>query len=70
MITEKKLWYALKRFDLIFRQIGEPVNYHGQRIPYLGIVEDIEQHLMKKHMDLYKNFLVGLDKQYWPAEMR
>jgi N-acyl amino acid synthase of PEP-CTERM/exosortase system len=70
MITEKKLWYALKRFDLIFRQIGEPVNYHGVRIPYLGIIDEIEQHLMKKHMDLYKDFLVGLDKQYWPAEMR
>jgi len=70
MITEKKLWYALKRFDLIFRQIGEPVQYHGLRIPYLGIVEEIEQHLMKKHMDFYQDFLVGLDKQYWPAELR
>jgi N-acyl amino acid synthase of PEP-CTERM/exosortase system len=68
MITEKKLWYALKRFDLIFRQIGEPVNYHGLRIPYLGVVAEIEQHLREKHVDLYKDFLVGLDKQYWPAE--
>ena len=47
MITEKKLWYALKRFDLIFRQIGEPVNYHGLRIPYLGIVEEIEQSVVR-----------------------
>ena len=70
MITEKKLWYALKRFDLIFRQIGEPVHYHGLRIPYLGIVEEIEQHLMKKHMDFYQGFLVGLDKRYWPVELR
>ncbi|KPJ98147.1 MAG: hypothetical protein AMJ60_09285 [Desulfobacterales bacterium SG8_35] len=70
MITEKKLWYALKRFDLIFRQIGEPVHYHGLRIPYLGIVEEIEQHLMKKHMDFYQDFLVGLDKRFWPAELR
>ena len=70
MITEKKLWYALKRFDLIFRQIGEPVNYHGLRIPYLGIVEEIEQNLITKHMDFYQDFLVGLDKQYWPAELR
>jgi len=70
MITEKKLWYALKRFDLIFSQIGEPVHYHGLRIPYLGIVEEIEKHLMKKHMDLYKDFLVGLDKEYWPEQLR
>lgn len=70
MITEKKLWYALKRFDLIFRQIGEPVNYHGLRIPYLGIVEEIEQNLLTKHKNFYQDFLVGLDKQYWPAELR
>ena len=70
MITEKKLWYALKRFDLIFRQIGEPVNYHGQRIPYLGIIADIEKHLRKKHKNLYRDFLTGLDKKYWPAELR
>lgn len=70
MITEKKLWYALKRFDLIFRQIGEPVNYHGQRIPYLGIIADIEKHLRKKHSNLYRDFLAGLDKKYWPAELR
>jgi N-acyl amino acid synthase of PEP-CTERM/exosortase system len=70
MITEKKLWYALKRFDMIFRQIGEPVNYHGLRIPYLGIVEEIEQNLLTKHKNFYQDFLVGLDKQYWPAELR
>lgn len=70
MITEKKLWYALKRFDFIFQQIGEPVNYHGLRIPYMGIVEDIEKHLMNKHMDFYKDFLAGLDKKYWPSRLR
>jgi N-acyl amino acid synthase of PEP-CTERM/exosortase system len=70
MITEKKLWYALKRFDFIFRQIGEPVDYHGTRIPYLGIIEEIEQNLIKKHMNFYQDFLVGLDKQYWPAALR
>ena len=70
MITEKKLWYALKRFDFIFRQIGEPVHYHGIRIPYLGVIDEIEQNLMSKHMDFYKDFLVGLDKQYWPAKLR
>jgi N-acyl amino acid synthase of PEP-CTERM/exosortase system len=70
MITEKKLWYALKRFDLIFSQIGEPVDYHGLRIPYLGIIEEIEKNLMKNHMGFYQDFLVGLDKEYWPAQLR
>ena len=70
MITEKKLWYALKRFDLIFRLIGEPVEYHGIRIPYVGIIEEIEKHLMKEHRDFYIDFLNGLDKEYWPAALR
>lgn len=70
MITERKLWYALKRFDLIFRQIGEPVDYHGMRVPYLGIIEEIEKRLMKKHKGFYQDFLVGLDKKYWPAQLR
>ena len=70
MITEKKLWYALKRFDLIFQQIGDPIEYHGQRIPYVGIIEEMEQHLMKNHMDFYQDFLAGLDKQFWPAELQ
>ena len=69
-ITEKSLWYALKRFDFIFRQIGEPVYYHGLRIPYLGVIEEIERHLMKKHMNFYQDFLAGLDEQYWPVELR
>lgn len=70
MITEKKLWYALKRFDFIFRQIGEPVDYHGMRIPCLGIIEEIEQNLIRKHMNFYQDFLVGLDRRFWPAELR
>ena len=70
IITEKKLWYALKRFDLIFRQIGEPINYHGLRIPYLGVVEEIEKHLINKHIDFYKDFLIGLDRKYWPTDLK
>ena len=37
---------------------------------FLGIIEEIEKHLMKKHMDFYRDFLNGLDKQYWPSELR
>jgi len=25
---------------------------------------------MEKQMGFYQDFLVGLDKQYWPAELR
>ncbi|MGX2038834.1 PEP-CTERM/exosortase system-associated acyltransferase [Methylocaldum sp. MU1018] len=45
-----KLWYAvmeqqllrlLKRFGIRFTPIGEPVNYHGLRIPCIGPVDDV-----------------------------
>ena len=70
LITEKKLWYTLKRFNFIFHQIGKPVHYHGKRIPYLGIIDEIEQNLMEKQIGFYQDFLTGLDKQYWPTELR
>lgn len=69
MITEKKLWYALKRFDFIFSQIGAPIYYHGLRIPYLGVVNEIEKHMMNNHIDFYKDFLTGLERKYWPKEL-
>ncbi len=70
LITEKKLWYALKRFNFIFHQIGEPVYYFGMRIPYLGIIDEIEENLFSKNFDFAKDFLVDLDKQFWPRELR
>ena len=70
LITEKKLWYALKRFNFVFHQIGEPVYYYGMRIPYLGIIDEIEENLFRKNFDFAKDFLVDLDKQFWPAELR
>jgi len=45
-----KLWYAvmelqlvrlLKRFGIHFKQIGEPVNYHGLRVPCIGPVDEV-----------------------------
>jgi N-acyl amino acid synthase of PEP-CTERM/exosortase system len=45
-----KLWYAvmetqllrlLKRFGIRFTQIGEPVNYHGLRVPCIGPVDEV-----------------------------
>lgn len=66
LITEKKLFYALKRYGLLFNQIGEPVNYHGLRIPYLGIVDEMEQNLAKYKPEVLKLMLMGLEKKYHP----
>jgi len=66
MITETKLFHALKKYGFLFHQIGEPVEYHGQRIPYLGIVEEIERGLIRDNPDLLKIMLTGLEKKYYP----
>ena len=67
MITEKKLFFALKKYGFLFHQIGEPVEYHGQRTPYLGIIEEIEKTLIKNNPDMLKIMLTGLEKKYHPA---
>lgn len=63
MLTEKVLWYALKRFGWLFYQVGDPVNYHGKRIPYLGIVNDADTYLMRKKPDLYKFYSMGMENE-------
>ncbi len=66
MITERKLFYALKKYGFLFHQIGEPVEYHGERIPYLGIIEEIEKTLIKNNPDMLKIMLTGLEEKYHP----
>ncbi|MCF6246261.1 MAG: PEP-CTERM/exosortase system-associated acyltransferase [Desulfobacula sp.] len=67
MITEKKLFYALKKYGFLFHQIGDPVEYHGERIPYLGIIQEIEKTLAKNNPDMLKIMLTGLEKEYHPS---
>ena len=66
MITEKKLFFALKKYGFIFHQIGEPVEYHGERIPYLGIIEEVEKTLIENNPDMLKIMLTGLEAEYHP----
>ena len=67
MITEKKLFYTLKKYGFLFHQIGESVEYHGERVPYLGIIEEIEKTLIKNNPDMLKIMLTGLEKEYYPS---
>jgi len=67
MITEKKLFYALKKYGFIFHQIGDTVEYHGERTPYLGIIEQIENTLIENNPDMLKIMLTGLEKKYHPS---
>ena len=66
MISEDKLFYALRKYGFLFHQIGKPVWYHGERTPYLGIVEEIEKELIKNNPEMLKAMLTGLEKEYHP----
>jgi N-acyl amino acid synthase of PEP-CTERM/exosortase system len=71
LITEKKVWYALKKYGLVFHRIGEPVEYHGTRIPYLGIIEEIEEQMLRTNLEFStKVFLKGLEEEYYPKKLR
>ncbi|MDL1967693.1 MAG: PEP-CTERM/exosortase system-associated acyltransferase [Deltaproteobacteria bacterium] len=69
MITEEKLFYTLIKYGFIFYQIGEPVQHHGTRVPYLGIILDIEQRLIKEKPEFLNMLLMGLDRKYHPKLM-
>lgn len=49
MITEKKLWVMLKRMGITFRAIGEEVEYHGKRTPYLADLSHVDKAILEMH---------------------
>ncbi len=62
-------WYAvmtkgvvllLGKFGFKFQAIGDPVDYHGIRTPYLGEIKEIEEEMSEKNPQLYGEFTSGL----------
>jgi N-acyl-L-homoserine lactone synthetase len=58
-------WYAvmtkgvvmlLNKMGLTFDVIGDPVDYHGIRTPYLGDITKMEQNMMDTHPEVYREF--------------
>jgi N-acyl amino acid synthase of PEP-CTERM/exosortase system len=66
MIAEEKLWHTLNKFELPFRKAGEPVEYHGLRIPYVGIIAEVDERLKHYNPALLELFLTGLEEEYHP----
>jgi hypothetical protein len=56
----KGLYILLKKLGIIFQPIGEPVDYHGIRTPYLCEINKIEQEMSKINPELYKEFTQDL----------
>ena len=61
---EKKLERLLRRFSLIFREIGAVVNYHGPRIPFLGVINSLEYTLATREPGIYEFFVHDLEHGY------
>ena len=66
MITEKKIFYALKKYGFLFHQIGEPVQYHGERIPYFADIHELLVNLKHTNAGMYDFLLKGLEEEYRP----
>nr|WP_320013597.1 PEP-CTERM/exosortase system-associated acyltransferase [uncultured Desulfobacter sp.] len=66
MITEKKIFYALKKYGFLFHQIGEPVQYHGERIPYFADIHELLVNLKQTDAGMYDLMLAGLEEEYRP----
>ena len=66
MITEKKIFYALRKYGFLFHQIGEPVQYHGERIPYFADIQQLLVNLKQTDAGMYDLMLAGLKETYRP----
>ena len=55
-VMTKGLYILLKRFGIDFKPIGQPVDYHGIRTPYLGDIKKIEHEVSIKNPKLYEEF--------------
>ena len=64
MITEKKIFYALKKYGFLFHQIGDPVQYHGERIPYFADIHELLINLKQTDAGMYDFLLAGLEEAY------
>ncbi|MBK6880838.1 MAG: PEP-CTERM/exosortase system-associated acyltransferase [Elusimicrobia bacterium] len=62
MVSEKRLWYLLKRYHILFHPVGPEMEYHGVRIPYIGHISEIENHMLKVNQSLAESFIEGLDQ--------
>jgi N-acyl amino acid synthase of PEP-CTERM/exosortase system len=52
-IMSKGLYMILKRWGIIFEQIGPARDYHGIRAPYLISIKDIEHSLQRNNPSLF-----------------
>lgn len=51
-VMARGLYAILRRWGIVFEQIGEAIDYHGDRAPYLANIARVEEVLEKKNPEL------------------
>ncbi len=59
-VMTKGLVIMLKKFGIKFQALGDPVDFHGIRTPYIGEIRKIEEEVMKEHPEIYEEFTKNL----------
>jgi N-acyl-L-homoserine lactone synthetase len=67
MITEEKVHRIFKRYGFLFCPVGETVEYHGWRRPYLGVIEEMERKMVRRNPVLMQVMLKGLERRFQPG---
>jgi len=63
---ERKLQRLLRRFHLVFEQIGAVVDYNGLRVPCFGMIQAVEHRLSQEDPAMYDYFQGGCEGKYLP----
>ncbi len=53
-VMVKGLCSLLRRWGIVWNQVGDPVEYHGIRIPYLVDIAEIERQVAARHPELLR----------------
>lgn len=62
-IMTKGLVILLKKFGIKFDEIGDAVDYHGIRTPYLGVIQKIEDDISNSNPEIYEELTKVLKNQ-------
>src|SRR3989304_5425916 len=55
-VMEKSLFHLLKGSGVVFNQIGDVTEYHGNRIPYIARLSNIERQIAQNKPELFRFF--------------
>lgn len=55
-VMTKGLYILISRLGIHFQAIGDPVDYHGIRTPYLGDITKMERQVSEKNPEIFEDF--------------